>query len=366
MLLLYILGSISVVLILLDTLAWILLQRDKTKVFFVERPLVSILVAVRNEENSIMACLQALENLTYPKEKLEILLGNDQSTDNTAALIEEFIAQKPYFKLFHIEKTCGNAIGKANVLAQLARKARGEWLFFTDADTCVPNDWVQNMLALGENRDVITGFTWVQGKNLWATLQALDWTFALAVAKIFSDFRLPVTAMGNNMAVRRSAYDQTGGYENLPATLTEDFALLKAITTQKGTFKNLFSASVLAETQASPLFSDLLKQRKRWMRGALQARWYAQAYVGVRVGFYIILVLFAVTKSHFWQEILIFWGAKVLWQSVFLHKCLVILGKKIAWLNYLLFELYAMILSWLLPFYYILPFKIDWKGRLFN
>ena len=55
-------------------------------------PTVSIIVAARNEEKNILRCLQSLDKLIYPEGKLEIILVDDQSTDNTGKIIDKFIS----------------------------------------------------------------------------------------------------------------------------------------------------------------------------------------------------------------------------------------------------------------------------------
>ena len=52
---------------------------------------VSIVVAVRNEEKNIAGLLESIEKQNYPKEKIEIIIVNDHSTDNTVGEIEKFI-----------------------------------------------------------------------------------------------------------------------------------------------------------------------------------------------------------------------------------------------------------------------------------
>src|SRR5690606_2225422 len=59
-------------------------------------PHISILIAARNEEAHILTCLQAIDNLHYPKDKLQVLVGNDRSTDRTQALVEEFQRKHTY------------------------------------------------------------------------------------------------------------------------------------------------------------------------------------------------------------------------------------------------------------------------------
>ena len=86
-------------------------------------PKISILIAARNEALNILDCLQSIHNLRYPKDSLQVLIGDDQSEDDTAQLVKNYITDKPYMHLHRIEKTIGKAKGKANVLAQLAHQA---------------------------------------------------------------------------------------------------------------------------------------------------------------------------------------------------------------------------------------------------
>jgi cellulose synthase/poly-beta-1,6-N-acetylglucosamine synthase-like glycosyltransferase len=350
--------------ILSDWLAWLKIRKEKTKTL-PKMPFVSILVAARNEEANILACLHSLAKLSYPH--VEILIGDDNSTDNTLNIVQNFIKDKPQFAVIQVKEKIGTAIAKANVLAQLAQKAKGEWLFVTDADVQMPANWVENMLSVEATSEIITGFTWVKGKGLFAVLQALDWTFALATAKMFSYFGLPLTAMGNNMAVRRETYLQTGGYENMPPTLVEDFMLFKKIAIEgRKPFYQAFSHRVMAETKAIDNFGRFLQQRKRWMQGALQAHWTAKIYLFLRVGFYPLFLLMLFLAITSWQYVLILFVIKLFWQSVALHNFLKIIGKtKFIW-AFGLYEIYLAVLSVILPIYYLIPLKIKWKGRQFT
>jgi cellulose synthase/poly-beta-1,6-N-acetylglucosamine synthase-like glycosyltransferase len=349
---------ISGLVILVDAFSIVFFFKKQTKKTLTVFPTVSILVAVRNEEQFILQCLKSLNQLDYPTEKLEILIGNDASTDNTRAIIEEFIQDKPTFKLVEIEQNLGKAIGKANVLAQLAHRACGEWLFFTDADMQHAPDWLKNMLAYANDKDLVTGFTWVKNKPL----EAMEWVHTLGIAKIFSDFNLPATAMGNNMAIRRDAYHKTGGYENLPPSIVEDFALLQAVVEKKGSFINLINTEVLAYTQPNASLGSFLQQRKRWMQGAFRAPWYAKLYIFLRVGWMLsVLCLLFTNGMQAW--ILAIWTLKVVVQSVFIKVVLHTIQKKVNLLYFVFYELYTFAVTWLLLIYYFLPFRIRWKGR---
>ena len=55
-----------------------------------EMPSVSIIIPARNEEKNIERCLDSLMLLNFPKEKLEVIVVDDESTDNTAALVSSY------------------------------------------------------------------------------------------------------------------------------------------------------------------------------------------------------------------------------------------------------------------------------------
>ncbi len=150
-------------------------------------PKVSILVAARNEAHTILRCLRSLDGLDFPKDQVEILIGNDQSTDATENLVLEFIADKPQFRYLSIQSQLPNLFGKTNVLAQVAQVARGEYFFFCDADISVHPAWVASMLALFTPKvGVVVGVTRMTPTGAFAAMQSLEWLFSLAAMRFFS------------------------------------------------------------------------------------------------------------------------------------------------------------------------------------
>ena len=97
-------------------------------------PSVSILISAYNEEAVIERKIQNLLELDYPKEKLEILIGDDGSADKTAEIVERYKNQG-----ITLIKAPQNA-GKAAMLNRLHKHATGEILLFCDANTMMfPN-----------------------------------------------------------------------------------------------------------------------------------------------------------------------------------------------------------------------------------
>ncbi|GAB2538094.1 glycosyltransferase [Spirosoma aerophilum] len=327
-------------------------------------PFISILVAVRNEEKTINDCLNALINLDYPFGCYEVLIGNDQSTDHTRAIVSAFIADKSNFRLIDITSPVTELRGKANVLAQLARQAKGQQFFFTDADTQVPTGWLLDMSRqFTEKVGIVTGVTLPVGSGFFDKLQGIDWLYNLTLTHLLGILGIPVTAMGNNMAVSREAYDAVGGYETIPFSVVEDYTLFQTIIAKGFGFGNLLSESVLAETLPVHSLSAFLQQRKRWMRGAsalpvwMVIGLYAQYLAGP------LLILVGLVSPLLAIGVYII---KLLIQTMVLSFGLSRLNQTKLWPYALFFEVYQLIIGPLSVAFYLLPIKIEWKGRSYE
>ncbi len=327
-------------------------------------PTISILIAARNEEKTILNCLRAITQLDYPADSLEVFIGDDQSSDQTNALVADFIACKPNFHQFTITDQEPNLAGKANVLAQLAQHANGCFLFFTDADTQVPPEWITEVIAqFTTDVGVVTGVTLPQGPRLFHKLQTIDWLYNLTLTHLLSYADVPITAMGNNMAVSRFAYNAVGGYRALPFSVAEDYTLFQAIVNQNYKFRHVLNEQVLAWTKPVGTLSQFLNQRKRWMRGAttLPAWMVASLYVNYLAGPLLLLLglfspVLAVTLyviRLFGQTLIISFGLGRLRQTKL-------------WPYALLFELYQLLIGPLSVLFYWLPTRINWKGRKYT
>jgi len=109
-----------------------------------EQPFVSIIVPVYNGEVTIEACIRSLLDLHYPGERYEILVVDNNSTDNTAAIIKKH----PVRYLVEGEIQSSYAARNRGI-----REARGEILAFTDADAFVDKDWLTKGLKCLKIRD---------------------------------------------------------------------------------------------------------------------------------------------------------------------------------------------------------------------
>ncbi len=322
-------------------------------------PKISILVPARNEEENLPVLLRSLDHLEYPKENMEILLGNDQSTDRTGALMEEFARERPEVKVLHLaEAQQGGLTGKARVLDQLAARAGGEYLFFTDADIELPPQWITGMLSgFGEGTGVVIGATGFRRDSVWATLQGIEWLMALSIFKIAADAGLSSTGLGNNMAVSREAYRAVGGYKTIGFSIVEDYFLYRKIIDAGFGFRHLLLPEVLAFTVPPEHYFE---QRKRWIKGAMENAPLAMGG-GILQALCIPLLLILgcihpLIPCVVAGILILIYGGFIL----YFQKKLRIRG----YLRYLpLFTLYISV-AWLMQFiYYLTRRETVWKGR---
>lgn len=324
-------------------------------------PVVSVLVAARNEAANIRACLDALLNQGYPKDRFEVWIGDDQSEDETAAIVRVYSGQYPNIHLLQVNGCLKHQRGKSNVLAQLAHEASGEFLFVTDADMTVVPSWISCMLTYFTSEvGIITGVTAVTGKSLFAKFQNAEWLFYTGQGHLSARKGRPATAMGNNMAVSTSAYWQTGGYENIPFSVTEDYELYREIVKKGFKFKTVFENRALGFTQPQPTFRALLEQRKRWFTGAMRLP--KPLVIGL-VFLWVFLPVVLLTGIFFgWRAAAVLFILKWLLDTGFLVKIYRDIGLT-ADIGVWLYTPYSMVCNIIFLTAQLIPGPVEWKGR---
>jgi 1,2-diacylglycerol 3-beta-glucosyltransferase len=334
-------------------------------------PPVSVIIAIRNEAPHLEACLHSLAALDYSAEKLEIILIDDASSDGSDKLLQRFCTEHPRMRTIRLNHTEKELPGKAGAIYAGIKECHGEIIFVTDADCRVPSGWIRYLLeAFNDQVGLVGGFTLLQplkveegGKSRFAAVQALDWLFLLGIAAAAIRLGKPVSWMGNNMAFRRSAYDEVGGYPALGHSLIEDFALLNAIS-RKTRWKVHITAAKEAAVISLPVENlvALYNQRRRWALGIQQVRPFGKllmitsfvSHFGATVG------LFCCIKAGLAAMMLLMAG-----DFMFCRKMTRETQSKSLLRQFLAFEAFYFAYSLALPLLMILDRRIRWKGQSF-
>jgi len=326
-------------------------------------PVVSVVISAKDEEDSIEACINSLLELDYPKDKLEIVLVNDRSTDKTGEIMKRHLDSNPHIKYVEITNERGKLKGKANALAQALKSASGEIIFTTDADIKVNKKWIREALKYyKDNTGVVSGFSVIEPKNIFWGIQSVDWLYLLGVASGGDGIGLPISCVGNNMSYRKKAYDEIGGYENIPFSITEDFMLLQKIH-KTGKYKTYFPVNKDNMNITLPCLNirQLIRQKKRWSKGGL-----GEINPGMIIGLFSFLTGFILLFGWLfvsWQSYLILLFVKLFTDLIFLLPAIIEFKKVKAYLYLIFFEYYFALYAVILPFLLAFDWKVVWKDQ---
>ena len=321
-------------------------------------PYVSILIAVRNEESRIDELLASLQDLDYPEDKIEILVGDDHSQDNTWQKL-----QTHSFDRVRTIQAQAKHTGKARMLHELARLARGEFILMIDADIRPPKVWVKALVMNMQSYDFGVAMTSVKGTNLLCRLQSVDWLSHQSLIGWFTRYFEPMTAWGNNMIVRKNTFDSVDGYEDILDSIVEDVALLKKVT-KIGRVKVITHADGCVETIGERSLQDVIAQRLRWIRGFDLMPVYVKQMALIKYLFLPSVIFLSVSDSPFWMFFILL---KAL--MIFLLIRPYTVSKKrsdIKWWDYICFEGYEFIVYYLSFVRSIFKKTIIWKGRSYD
>jgi cellulose synthase/poly-beta-1,6-N-acetylglucosamine synthase-like glycosyltransferase len=326
-------------------------------------PKVSILLAARDEEDNIIACLQGLHNLDYPKDKIEILIGDDQSEDKTADLVIDFIQGKENFKYFKVPSDYSPSRGKARVLAFLANQAEGEFYAITDADITISESWIKGLLPYFENKEIgiVSATTIVGASGVLGGMQSIDWLYFMGLLKSIDNLGLPSTAIGNNMMIKKKAYWDTGGYEKIEFSITEDYKVYEVVTSLGWKCLNIMTPNTLACSKHVDDISVLLNQRKRWLKGAKDLPFFWWVLFTLFTLFYPAVAVLMIANP---LAATVLFGLKIIIQAAQIRKiCKILNYKMFNSLELFQYEIYLILMTLSTAIYYVLPIKTIWKGR---
>jgi cellulose synthase/poly-beta-1,6-N-acetylglucosamine synthase-like glycosyltransferase len=237
-------------------------------------PLVSIVIVAKDEAKFLPACLESLAKLSYPKDKLEIMLVDDRSEDATYELMQNFVNGHSNAKILRMETVPSGYTGKTNGLIQGIGKCNGELLFITDADGEVPPNWIQSMLrGLDENIGLIGGYVQTDTKEekgtLFSRLQSIDWIFISTIASGWANVGYPISVFGNNFFIRREVYQEHGGFQAVKDQVLEDFALVQKLRKKATSAVRVYlDKDSTITTQPVTSWAEFFSQRRRWSVGS--------------------------------------------------------------------------------------------------
>ncbi len=237
---------------------------------FSDLPFVSVLIPAHNEDVVIEATLKSIAAFAYPKEKYEIILINDHSTDNTKRIALALKEKIENLRVLDVPENEGRSKGAA--LNYGVKHAKGKLIAVYDADN-TPETKALLYLVLNIIRDnsigaVIGKFrTRNRARNLLTKFINIEtiffqWTTQAGRGRVFKLTTIP----GTNFIVRKKLLEEIGYWD--PNALTEDTDVSIKLY-QTGRWIKMVPYSITWEEEPER-FTVWLKQRTRWALGNLQ------------------------------------------------------------------------------------------------
>ena len=231
-------------------------------------PSISLLVAAKNEEAVITKLVTILCDLDYPKDKYEVWIVDDHSTDRTPIILAELAQQYPQLKVMQRPANAGG--GKSGALNQILPLIQGEIVGVFDADAQVTRDLLRRVAPLFEQPEMGA----VQVRKAIANAPVNFWTKGqmaeMALDTYFQQQRIAIGGIGelrgNGQFVRRCALERCGGWNE--QTITDDLDLTIRLHLDDWKIGCLVFPSVQEEGVTSPI--ALWHQRNRWAEGGYQ------------------------------------------------------------------------------------------------
>jgi cellulose synthase/poly-beta-1,6-N-acetylglucosamine synthase-like glycosyltransferase len=292
------------------------------------QPNVSVVIAARNEEDTIGCCLAAVLNQTYPKHKLEIIVIDDRSEDGTFEAIQKLAGANGQIKLLQIKDRSAHLAPKKRAIDLGIQNASGEIIVTTDAD-CQPGpEWISKLIKHFEpNVGMVAGFNPYKTENpsLFYQMLSLDYFAMASVAAASAGLNYPLSCTGGNLAYRKTVYLETGGFTKFSNWVSGDDDFFLEQIRENSNWEICYATNPKTSVPTAPpeTFKDFVQQRIRY---ASKAGHYSPKVTLGLVGIYLmnLLILIGPILSIVKPQILLVWltgwAFKTLSEFIFLKR----------------------------------------------
>ena len=246
----------------------LLINRTAQKNEESEKPVISIIIPARNEEQNLGSCLKAMSHQNYPSGKWEVWIIDDRSSDRTAHIAGEYAQTYDHFNLLQVKNLSDGQSAKKNALNLGIQHSTGDIIITTDADCIMSNEWLSAMAGeFDKQTGMVIGIPVYTFKmKLLEIYQALDYASISVVAAAMAANKMPLTCSAANLAYRKEVFYEVGGYNAVEHFVSGDDDLLmqKIALTKKWKIKATANKKSFTYTKPVSTWKDVLNQRARW------------------------------------------------------------------------------------------------------
>lgn len=234
-------------------------------------PSVTMIIAAFNEEDVIATKLKNCRELNYPKDKLQVMVVADGSSDSTPDVAREFEADG-VLVLFSPERR-----GKSHALNRGVQEATGDILVLSDANAYYLPDAITNLVRHYADEKVagVSGKKTVrESESQIAESEGLYWRFESTLKKLETKTGSTVGVVGEMNSLRRSLY------EAIPENIINDDAFLALRILSQG-YRVVYEPEAISWETSAATTADEIKRRQRINAGRYQQMFLPQLWLSI-------------------------------------------------------------------------------------
>lgn len=240
-------------------------------------PLISLIVPIYNSETTLFKCIRSIANSSYPKELIQIILADNQSTDNSFAVYDQAQTEFPELniQLIHTEK------GKAKALNAAVYSSIGTYVINIDSDGTLEKKALMNMVLQFENNPQIAALTGVILPEPQMIKAKHSWGLSLLQRNEFFEYAQAFLAGRSIESRHNQLFTMSGAFSAFRRSYLLDTFLYNTETIGEDTdmtfqIRDRLKDQVVICTKAiffiEPIenLNNLYRQRQRWQRGEIE------------------------------------------------------------------------------------------------
>jgi cellulose synthase/poly-beta-1,6-N-acetylglucosamine synthase-like glycosyltransferase len=232
---------------------------------------ISVIIPARNEAANIGACIESILAQIYPEYLFEIIVVDDHSEDDTAAIVEEYASRNVRCIRLSDFIPMGNSVNafKKVAIATGIAHSNGALIVTTDADCTAPNTWLRHLATIYEQQNpvmIVAPVIYKVKRNILQMFQLIDFMSMQGITAAAHSLKLGNMSNGANLAFRKTTFDRVGGYGGIQHLASgDDFLLMmKMNKLSSSSISYLKSVNAAVSTLAQPDWRGFLQQRIRW------------------------------------------------------------------------------------------------------
>lgn len=333
----------------------------------------TVIIPFRNESKNLPSLLGSLAKINYPKKLFEVLLVNDDSSDDSVQLIQSFLKEYPSLPLRILQNEWNSASPKKDAITTAINQSQFDWILTTDADCILPKTWLQtyNTYIIENEPIFIAGLVSYQNKEGFLhQFQQFDWMSLVGVTIGSFGWQKPLLCSGANLGYSKQAFLKVDGFKGNDQVASGDdvFLLHKMQNAYSGKVSFLNAEEAIVTTKSESTWQALYHQRIRWAAKTSKIPNLFITFIGIQIALTNLLLLSLLSISLFIETAAFYLGIffiiKLLVDWLLVEKAARILKQKVNFLFWLLSSIWYPFFSVSVLFISLFS-SYTWKGRKF-